>query len=625
MDKQSSSLLGFILLFLLCCVPSVHSLGPDANVNFRARGRLGSIDSRTVHQQEQPHAIITKMGAERKKQSAQQHQQQQQHSRLHPHIPEESESSDSDCPGHHDLPNPIQTGIDSDAFPPTLSVRCLDCPLGMPLHLHSHDNHCLAKRGHWGRLLQLQAALSHRPESLDKAMNLSNLTVVYLGGSMAAGRMPPINEKDSFSSVHCTNSSDYTGCSLYQECQACAWPARFSYWLQQAYPHVHVASHNLAIGGSYSLSLLATLPSTLAALRIVDKVDLFIIAYTDNDMRRGPTKHNETTAAFEALIRFLLLLPNKPAVLNVEYFYLRPKRPVPNPHDRVIEYYHLPTIYYDPVAANVFKIVNSHPGWPYHQAFSDLIGSVWRWWACQSVKQYDVTVTPLRDVVPIPTTTLIAYQPIIPLCQHPNILLDASKMYGGSVVNDTTSTIVIPPESKWVLRGNPKKKKFGWHIKGTTGRISFKVSVSATATPRIVVGYLQGYDEMGGVRLTLTKTPFDEETFPKMIHDQKYIFINASSLEKVSLTTTRNLCFLAEDEVDPPQRGSTRDVHSHDIPSCNTVFHEKEQDQHHLYTSFHSDDNISKEEYLDYFVNFEFFSEAMDRDQNFEIKFVAAC
>jgi hypothetical protein len=135
-----------------------------------------------------------------------------------------------------------------------------------------------------------------------------------------------------------------------EDCKPCAWPARFEGWLKKAYPHKKVTVLNVARGGVGSTACVGMLGGILKANDLRSKVDVVLINFVHNDdgelskavkrarnrveaeypgvvdkheleALRAPLVKAEQDALLrdhEALIREVLSLPSKPAVLEIE-------------------------------------------------------------------------------------------------------------------------------------------------------------------------------------------------------------------------------------------------------------------------------------------------------------------
>jgi len=217
-----------------------------------------------------------------------------------------------------------------DPLPPEFPIRDIETPLG--------------KRGNrsdyfFGLPDPDMMRFFHIVSKLDLLENHQkiNITLAFLGGSFTTGRMPgpadqlyPPHSKLGYSNQQ-FQSSCKAAClgvengefSIHSDCQACAYPARFLHWLRSSYAHANsglpvdrIKVFNLAVPGSTSLSIMGTLPTLLKALQ--PSIDMFFINYVDNDRNFYEREIVKVEAGYELLVRFLLSLPNRPAVFNIE-------------------------------------------------------------------------------------------------------------------------------------------------------------------------------------------------------------------------------------------------------------------------------------------------------------------
>jgi hypothetical protein len=105
-----------------------------------------------------------------------------------------------------------------------------------------------------------------------------------------------------------------------RDCRACAFGARFGWWLRRAYPGVRVNVPNCAVGGSNTRALL--LDFLGGTLQRVPNADLFIVHYVDNDaamLDDSESARDRLSAAYELLVRTLLERQERPAVIEVQH------------------------------------------------------------------------------------------------------------------------------------------------------------------------------------------------------------------------------------------------------------------------------------------------------------------
>jgi hypothetical protein len=262
----------------------------------------------------------------------------------------------------------------------------------------------------------------------------ATLTILVLGGSMTSGRMNnKLNKNESNCFIdRAAFGLDKDEPTIYEwacygnsvgdrdsnrntenfDCKPCAWPARFETWLRSSYPHVNVNVINLARGGMGTNACLGLLGGLLKKKKLADLIDVAILNFVHNDgeevsmkksrarkeLARIPNmddkeRKKKTEEAFaaaeaelrrnhEALLRELLSLPNKPAVLTMQLAggTLTPEGMFPL-HADSVHYYQVPAIsWYNTaqkagVPANVSAL--GHPTWAMHQLVADWLAYVW--------------------------------------------------------------------------------------------------------------------------------------------------------------------------------------------------------------------------------------------------------
>lgn len=519
------------------------------------------------------------------------------------------------CKSYLEMPNPLSPNIDMDPIPDKFPKRCMkDCPLGKPL---DENGEGVTPNGDWSRMhrLLIKLALGYK----------RNLTVVYLGGSMTTGKMMHYREFPNDHSL--MNSNWYLKCNstclgdppyggelaLNNVCPTCAYSARFEYWLKQAYPDIDIISHNIAIGGSTSLSQLGVIIPTLAA---IPHVDVYFMHYTDNDGNANTPIENIPPiriAGFEYLVRYLLtryhqtaaviniesacLTCNTGAITDIEY--------VSNLHKPVTSYYHLPTINYNNSTLPDFAIVWVHPFWPYHQFISDLMAYVWKKQAEKLCHLYTTAMTSNymfnitnMTLLPPPIPQYEHYRSSISFCVNPKTIypfnerLSMNKTMNDPDVNASSHIYIYNrnDRNKYLFEMNPMslesalhrdalwsyhdlgdgRHKYGFYINSLFGgNISLAVKVSHPKynyVPSIGIGYLESHGGMGVARVTLTKEPFDSTHDEKILHGLFVLLNGTGESQNTSLTNFVRLCtslplkdgYVRKDRIDMPECDDVR-------------------------------------------------------------------
>ena len=121
------------------------------------------------------------------------------------------------------------------------------------------------------------------------------------------------------------NASGEGVTSVNADCRPCAWPARLRRWLRAAYPHAaSVKVDNRAVGATNSRTVFGFLSAAELAAR---EYDVVFLSYTENDetdgekmgaRSRDARDFSRIASSYEALLRMLLALPNRPAVIDVQ-------------------------------------------------------------------------------------------------------------------------------------------------------------------------------------------------------------------------------------------------------------------------------------------------------------------
>lgn len=121
----------------------------------------------------------------------------------------------------------------------------------------------------------------------------------------------------------------------------CAYPRFLEDILRNAYPDIQLNVHNLALRGCNSRCILN---ERMDEIKSLGAVDLALLHMTTND-RAEPMEYPLISAAFEALVRFLLTLPSRPAVLVIQMLmFVEASDRIYTPHLEVVRHYALPVI-----------------------------------------------------------------------------------------------------------------------------------------------------------------------------------------------------------------------------------------------------------------------------------------
>ena len=253
-------------------------------------------------------------------------------------------------------------------------------PLGKKLYRNESESTSIDYTRDFGPLHHLMNVLSNPTSSNERWKRNKNVTIVFFGGSQTTGnginsayiaQNPNQNTPTSFcnSTYNVPFICEY---SLGQNapCLPCAFPRRFEYWLQHAYPEWHINVYNLAKGGTHSGGILSELGAMLKA--IPSPIDLAIVNYAGNDYENNNREAEFVAATFETLLRSLMYRYHMPLVA-MEMM----ATPRFESHERVLAYYGVPTIRYNEASIASTLAFHQHLPWPYHQLFANFLAYFW--------------------------------------------------------------------------------------------------------------------------------------------------------------------------------------------------------------------------------------------------------
>ena len=417
------------------------------------------------------------------------------------------------------------------------------------------------------------------------------LNVLLLGGSMTSGRMQNHNDKSASNcwrglSGHGVDGVGYEfTCfdplhpeaagkeSQNNDCKPCAYGARFESWLKAAYPHKKVSVFNIARGGQGSTACVGMLGGLMKVNDIGRTIDVVITNFAHNDGaetdKRGRRamkilrEHHkgeavsETTEKkwqmeckamangvilrdHEVLLRELLSLPKKPAVLEMELaggeITANGLYPL---HQTVMEHYQVPAISWQRSGGHTKFNIMGHPSWPWHQFIADWLAYTWSRLADHSCRDHPSQEFPLD--LPAPKW---ATGDSTGFCSDPLTFIDAKAVSlnvsrgGGSAsapVTSTTVPVAKKVEGNWTFgEDHPSNGKPGWWMDDPAGgKIVFEVSMSKTGSHTGGIGYLSSWHpSMGAAWVSLEGDPAGWGTL-----------VNASNGgHKISTTDFHRLC-----------------------------------------------------------------------------------
>lgn len=416
----------------------------------------------------------------------------------------------------------------ADVVPLLSSLRDTEknSPAGKKLYRNHSESTYIDYKRDFGPLHHLMNILSS-PSSING--RTKNLTIVVFGGSQTTGNgingphivKYPMNAPANFcnSSMSIPKVCEHSK-KLVKPCIPCAFPRRFEYWLQNAYPDWNVTIYNLAVAGSNSGSILSELSFMLKA--IPSPIDLAFVNYAGNDFANNNREADFVAATYEALLRSLMYRYHI-QVVAMEMIAV----PRFEPHEKVLAYYRVPTIRYDEASISITKAYHQHLPWPYHQLIANFLAYFWSTEArasCQAKASHNHHHShefrhdkrpKLMHRPPMPE--LVPLHPFIsPECVHPLTGLRAESPLGDkeewkhSLVHIISPSVTDTATITWRF-GEDKTgtHKLGWYIDSLTGgAIKFTIKIS-NANPKVVIGYLQSYECRGVVRAFLEDDPTD--------------------------------------------------------------------------------------------------------------------
>ena len=258
-------------------------------------------------------------------------------------------------------------------FPDILNSSTImkkDSPFGIKLNSYNYILNHRPKFNRWFKLLTEMSDSNHSRWKTNK-----DVTIVFLGGSMTIGHGindPPRSNITSFcnhSMATCVIDS-----AANNPCIQCAFPERFRYWLQHVYPYLNIKVYNLARGGVNTEGIAGTIDQSLKD--VPGHIDMILLNYVDNDRGHGVRPGNIISAAFERLIRYLMMYTNT-TIVDME---MRTQSPTHEyaPHEGVLHHYLVPTVNYDKMTHEKLGMKARHPPWPYHQLTANVLAYMWQ-------------------------------------------------------------------------------------------------------------------------------------------------------------------------------------------------------------------------------------------------------
>jgi len=374
------------------------------------------------------------------------------------------------------------------------------------------------------------------------------LTVLVLGGSMTAGRMEGwanINQSKCFQNLPEFDTDNRTQICYttnhhprwkfnptHVDCKPCAFAARLEYWLRKSYPRLKVNVINQARGGEGTTTCIGRIGGTLNAINASRDIDVVILNFVDNDVAKvgqfaseGRSIHtkmklngdvsaaekklqahaeSKLRADHEILIRELLQLPKRPALLSMQLYGQALVYP---PHKDVLEYYRIPSISWK-LSAGFLKVppaIDRHPSWPWHQLVADWIAFTWTHLARHAcIANPGLEASPHPDILEI-LSPRWANEDDSAVCVNPVTYLDAG--------NQTAAgrPVVMPEEEVGPWRLSEDREGNGkmawWADSPDGGSITFPIH-TARFPPKIGVSFLASWDPaMGSARFSIVGDP----------------------------------------------------------------------------------------------------------------------
>lgn len=315
-----------------------------------------------------------------------------------------------------------------------------------------------------------------------------HLHILILGGSMTAGHLGyvvPSNQNHSY------NNCDADGNTMGP---MCAYPRFLQEILQEAYPNVVVNVTNLSIRGCDSQCLLSMRVRDMIALQREQPIDAVFIHMSSNEF---PQPAN-LAHPFEALIRFLLELHSKIAVIVLQMLTMHP------PHLPFTRHYQLPVITVEQYADTsthaydgdsppwdveilpknwwpLWKTNLLHPEWPNHRALAQFLYQVWAAHSGRAAAARYAT---------FPETPLVPR--LVNSTKYSNQICYDAKEF---LAPDTWSGRYTE-EGGWIDGEDVPGKPGLWLDSRSGGEVKFKMLVRKEL-PVIGFYYLQSYVKMG--------------------------------------------------------------------------------------------------------------------------------
>lgn len=289
--------------------------------------------------------------------------------------------------------------------------------------------------------------------------------------------------------VDCRESFDVYG-------KPCSYPNRFARWLTQHYG-IAVNLYNTAVGGTTTSSALPVAPLLLKSIPEKHKPDIVMFDFSVNDgvepqIYNDPNsnaKHishaynGEVLAATEQLIRYLQQ-DMKMMVWVVEGMCLSLSLHSRNAHAYAAHFHGVHYSSY-PVMADTFPGVcdgdlwghTNHPVWMVHQMMAFMLASAW-----------DMAVSSAATISKAEDLQRIA------ICTEPSFSWSAFDAH-------TTPPPFLVTNGSWQwAEDRPGKPGL---LSSVNGSVLIFPQVKFGAMPRLIVSYLQGYENLGDMFMTL--------------------------------------------------------------------------------------------------------------------------
>jgi hypothetical protein len=326
--------------------------------------------------------------------------------------------------------------------------------------------------------------------------------------------------------------------------KACAWSARFAYWLQSEFPKAHIVLDNQASGGYTSSAAIPLIGTWLAS-----KPSLILTDFIINDSFETQEDTSlPLPVVVEAFLRQIYEVDFEANVVFVSNCpYDECRRPLFTYQD-VARAYDVPHVGLLPLVdcaqkrnppqnmGDAWVAVNGpfHPSFKTHQLISNYLAftSTSRWGTC--------TLSNTQPVADRESLDKIA------TCATPTSMFDAHLPFNSSRVAAVGG---------WELR--EERGKPGWIIETPEGLSSNSLTFTITfgASPRLMVTWLRSYERLGDAELTINgKTLTLPGLYRKRTGTEECIGCDASALN-VNTSQAYLLTLQVQKNIWQPEQG----------------------------------------------------------------------